>query len=369
MERRVKASERTRGDGTLDGRLVAALTAAAELLTVYVGDRLGLYRLLAERGSLRAAELAEAAGIAEPYAREWLAQQAAVEIVAVEDPEAEADVRRYALSASHATALTNVDDPTYTAPVARLVPAAVRALPALLDAFRRGGGVPYVEYGADAREALADLNRPRFQDLLPNELIGALPDIASRLGSQRPVRIADVGCGAGWSAITFALAYPGVRVEGFDSDEASIDLARANARASGVSERVRFHVRDLAERAVGERYDLVWGLATWDGAADPVGTLGEMRRLAAGGEPGAVVVMSLRSAPDIPAEDSLARLLSAASVLFLLPIVLADRPAGRTATFHRAESLAEYATEAGYARVEALPIEHRLWRFHRLHAQ
>ena len=77
-----------------------------------------------------------------------------------------------------------------------------------------------------------------------------MPDVAARLEAGA-ARVADVGCGCGWSSIAIARAYPGVTVDGFDLDEASIADAQANAEAAGVADRVRFEVRNAADAAAG----------------------------------------------------------------------------------------------------------------------
>ena len=64
-------------------RIFKAAVAAFDLYGIYLGDRLGLYRVLADRGPSTSAELAEAAGINARYAREWLEHQAASGILAV----------------------------------------------------------------------------------------------------------------------------------------------------------------------------------------------------------------------------------------------------------------------------------------------
>ena len=61
----------------LVGKLFAGGIESLDLLSVYLGDKLGLYSALAGRGALTPGELASAAGIHERYAREWLEQQAA----------------------------------------------------------------------------------------------------------------------------------------------------------------------------------------------------------------------------------------------------------------------------------------------------
>src|SRR5439155_9663200 len=50
-------------------RLFMAAIGAFDLLSVYLGDVLGLYRTLADKGPLTSSELAEAAGIHERYSR------------------------------------------------------------------------------------------------------------------------------------------------------------------------------------------------------------------------------------------------------------------------------------------------------------
>ena len=77
--------ERDLSAEALAGRLFEAGVAAFDLLSVVIGDRLGLYASLARDGSATPGELATRAGIAERYAREWLEQQAATGILLVDD--------------------------------------------------------------------------------------------------------------------------------------------------------------------------------------------------------------------------------------------------------------------------------------------
>jgi hypothetical protein len=86
----------------------------------------------------------------------------------------------------------------------------MRVLPALTEAFRTGEGLLYPDYGADAREGQADANRPMFVNLLGSEWLPVVPDVHERLLADPPARVADIGCGAGWSSISIARAYPRV---------------------------------------------------------------------------------------------------------------------------------------------------------------
>src|SRR5262245_10431098 len=196
------------------GRLFGSGIAAADYATIYIGDRLGLYRALADRGALTEDELAAAAGIHRRYAREWLEQQAVTEILEVDDPGAPAEERRYSLPPEYAEVLLDQTSLYHLGPLPRIFSSFGSVLPQLLDAFRTGGGVAYVDYGADMREAQAALNRPQFEQLLGTRWLPSIPDVHERLTSAQPARVADVACGAGWSSVAIARAYPGVHVDG-----------------------------------------------------------------------------------------------------------------------------------------------------------
>ena len=218
----------------LVGRLFEAALGSFDLLGVYLGDRLGLYRALADSGPLTSGGLADAAGIHERYAREWLEQQAATGILDVDDAEADELERRYSLPAGHDEALLDETSLNYIAPFGRFMPAVVRPLDQLLLAFRSGDGVPYEEYGADLYEGQEAFTRPMFTHLLGSEWLPAVVDVHERLCADPPARVADVACGCGWSSIAMARAYPNIHVDGIDLDTASVEKARRNVAGTGV---------------------------------------------------------------------------------------------------------------------------------------
>jgi trans-aconitate methyltransferase len=121
--------------------------------------------------------------------------------------------------------------------------------------------------------------------------LAALPDLHGRLQREPPTRIADMGCADGWFSIALARRYPSVRVDGFDLDEAIIDLAWCNAHNCGLTDRLTFHVRDVSEATLNGRYDLCIAHQSLAGMHNPVGVLATMRRLA--GEKGCVLVTAL----------------------------------------------------------------------------
>jgi SAM-dependent methyltransferase len=349
----------------LVGRLFESVLGTMDLFNIYLGDRLGLYRALADGGPATSDELAARAGIHERYAREWLEQQAVTGLLAVDDVRADAGLRRYALPAGHDEALLDRNSLSYMAYVSRFCASLGSAMPGLLDAFRTGGGVSWADFGADAREAQAAQNRPIFLHLLGKVWLPAIEDVHARLSADVPARVADIACGAGWSGIAIAKAYPNVRVDGFDVDEPSIELARANASEHGVADRVSFHVRDIAQPGLTDRYDLVIGFEMLHDLSQPVEALAAMRGMLAAG--GSAIVVDERVAETFTAPgDELERLFYGFSTLCCLPAGLAETPSAGTGTVMRPATLRRYAQSAGFRDIEILPIEHDLFRLYRL---
>jgi 2-polyprenyl-3-methyl-5-hydroxy-6-metoxy-1,4-benzoquinol methylase len=346
-------------------RLSGATLGALELFSVYLGTELGLYRALAEQGPLTAGGLADRAGIAPRYAREWLEQQAVAGLIAVEDADAPADDRRYALAPDHARVLVDPDDLAHVAPFAHMIVGVGAAMPQVAEAYRRGTGVPYAAYGRAFRHGQGHINRPAFAQELPGAWLAAMPDVVSRLEGARSTRIADVGCGQGFASVGVAQAFLGARVDGFDTDPASIADARAHARDAGVEGRVRFIEADARDVAAHGPYDLVLILESLHDMADPAGALAGAR--AALAPAGAVLVVDERVADAFHAPgDEVERTMYGWSVTHCLPSAMAEAPSAALGTVMRPETLRALAAGAGFRDVEVLPVENDLFRFYRL---
>ena len=250
--------------------------------------------------------------------------------------------------------------------LARLAVGAASPLQALIAAYRTGAGVPYTSYGADARDGIADLNRPMFVNLLGSAWLPAIPEMHQRLqADDPPARVADIGCGTGWSSIAIARAYAKVRVDGFDLDEASIATAKLNAYQAGVADRVRFEVRDASDPQLTGRYDLVTAFETVHDMARPVEALRMMRELLAEG--GSVLIADERVAEAFTAPgDEIDRFNYGWSILHCLPASRTDRASAATGTVMRPETLRQYAAQAGFENMDVLPIQNDFWRFYRL---
>jgi len=348
----------------LVNRLFQATLGTWDILTVYLGDRLGFYRALSN-GALTSAELAAATGTHERYVREWLEQQASSELLEVDDADAEAADRRYGLPPGHGEVLLDESSLNYIAPIGKLVVACTRPIDALLDAFRTGDGIPYADYGVDLHEGQAQFTRPMFESLLGFEWLPAIPDVDARLRSDPPARVADVACGEGYSTIAIARAYPTALVDGLDLDDASIEAARTHLEGSGVEDRVTFHLRDAADPELAGRYDLVYIHEALHDMSYPVEVLRTCRELLA--ESGSVVIADERVAErfTVPGDD-VERFYYGFSILHCLPVGMVGEGAAGTGTVMRADTVRRYAEEAGFRRFEVLPIENDFYRFYRL---
>jgi 2-polyprenyl-3-methyl-5-hydroxy-6-metoxy-1,4-benzoquinol methylase len=344
-------------------RLFAGVLGMIDIQMTYLGDRLGLYRALAN-GDAIAPELARATGCDPRYVREWLEQQAVADVLSVDDPSLPPDKRRYRLPNAYAEPLTDPDSLHYIAPFARMMVGICRRLPDVLQAFRTGEGVPYADYDLDFCEGQADMNRTMFVNLLASEWLPALPDVHARLLNP-PARVADLACGAGHSTLALARAYPGIHVDGIDLDQTSIELAQRRLEESGLADRVSFELRDAAHPRLRGAYDLVTIFEAIHDMPRPVEALRGAREMLTNG--GCALVADERVAERFAAPgDDLERLMYGYSVLHCLPVSRTEQPSAATGTALRPDTLRRLALDAGFREVETLPIENDFWRFYRL---
>jgi SAM-dependent methyltransferase len=349
---------------SLGDRLFEAALGTFDLAALHVGERLGLYAALSE-APMTPPDLADRTGTATRYVREWLEQQAVSGILEVDDVDADADSRRYSIPNEHREVLLHPESLAFMAPIARAMMGITAMTPRLLEVFRSGSGLSWEAYGPDVREAQAAMNRPLFANLLGPEWLAAIPDIDGRLRADPPARVADVAVGGGWSAIALARAYPKIRVDGIDLDASSIELARANLAATEVADRVTFSVGDAADPRFAGRYDLATIFEAVHDFSQPVAVLRAVRGLLA---PGASLLVADERVADrfVAPGDPVERFMYGWSFLLCLPNGMADEPSAATGTVMRPDVLRRYATEAGYSRLEVLPIEADFWRFYRL---
>ena len=214
------------------GDVGAAMGSALVLL----GDKFGLYKMLAAEGPLTAAELASKTGTVERYVREWAAQQAAAGYINYD-----AKSGRFSISPEQALVLADENGPAFFPAMYEIVAATLRDEPKVANAFRNGGGVGWHEHDACLFSGTERFFRPGYAMHLVSEWIPALDGVREKL--ERGARVADVGCGHGASVILMAKAFPKSKFFGFDYHQPSIDRAREIAREAGVADRASLRAR------------------------------------------------------------------------------------------------------------------------------
>lgn len=260
------------------GTMVNELGAAANAALVLLGDKLGLYRAMAENGPLTSADLARHTRTRERYVREWLAAQAASGFIAY-DP----DAQTFSLSPEQAAVLADEDSMVNMTGGFYSIAAVFADAPRLSEAFKSGDGVGWGDHCNCLFCGTERFFRPGYKAHLVGEWLPALDGVVEKLG--KGAKVADVGCGHGASTSIMAEAFPQSQFTGFDFHAPSIDIARE--KTAGASN-LKFEVAKAQDYA-GEAYDLVTIFDALHDMGDPVGAAAHVRSTLA--EDGALMLV------------------------------------------------------------------------------
>src|SRR5579872_1586256 len=228
------------------GQVIGELGATVNAGLIVIGERLGLYKAMADGEPVSSSELAEKTGTAERYIREWLNAQAAGGFVTYD-----AATQRYHLAAEQALALANEDSPAFVCGAFELATATLKAGAEIQSAFKTGRGFGWHEHDPGVATGCERFFRPGYNANLVQSWLPALEGVESKL--RVGAKVADVGCGLGSSTRLMAEAYPRSQFTGFDYDPESIELARG--KTSGLKN-TSFQVAAAAAYP-GAGYDLV----------------------------------------------------------------------------------------------------------------
>ena len=252
------------------------LSASYGAIMVNLGARLGLYEALHGAGPVSSRELAERAGCAERYVREWLNGQVAAGYI-----DYDAQAQTYELSAEHAAVLADRESPALMAPAFDVVASLWSDQEKAIQAFRTGQGVSWGDHDERLYCGVAAFYRNGYRAALVPEWLPALDGVVEKL--ETGALVADVGCGHGISTVQMAEAFPNSRFVGIDSHAGSIAAARENAEEAGVADRIEFEVATAAGYETSG-FDLVCFFDCLHDLGDPVGAAVHARRaLAEGG--------------------------------------------------------------------------------------
>ena len=328
--------------GEFLGRAIGDLGATVSAALVVLGDRLGLYRAMADGVPVTAEDLAERTGTSIAYLRPWLANQAAGGYL-----EFDAATGTWSMTPEQAYALAVEDGTAFFPGSMQLALGVLRDVAAIEDRFRTGAGFGWHEHDADLFEGTERFFRPGYAANLVGSWLPALDGVVAKLAAGG--RVADVGCGHGASTGLMAQAFPAADFLGIDYHEASILVARRRAAEAGLGDRVRFGVADAADLAPGG-YDLITMFDCLHDMGDPGAAARAARRaLAADG-----TLMVVEPMAGDRVEDNLnpiGRVFYGASVLVCTPSSL-DQP-GRQALGPQAgpARLTALLRDAGFGRV------------------
>jgi len=243
-------------------KMVGDMGVAFGAALILVGDRLGLYKALAQNGPATSEELATRTGTFERYVREWLAAQAAAGYVSYD-----AAAKRYFMTDEQAMAFANEESPLFVPGAFEVAASMVRDEPKISEAFRSGSGLGWGEHDACLFRGTERFFRPGYAANLTSSWLPALDGVVAKL--ERGATVADIGCGHGTSTILMAKAYPKSQFVGFDFHQPSIDHARQSARDAGVANRIRFE-KSTAKEFPGT-YDLIACFDCLHDMGDPAG--------------------------------------------------------------------------------------------------
>jgi ubiquinone/menaquinone biosynthesis C-methylase UbiE len=246
---------------------VGDLGASMAAGNVVVGERLGLYRGLAQ-GPAGATELAERTDTDPRYVEEWLRGQAAGGYVTYDSSTA-----TYSLTEEQAFALTDPDGPIFLPGAFELAVGALKAESRVVDAFHTGEGIGWHEHDDLVFSGCERFFKPGYLANLVPQWLPALEGVVAKL--ETGARVADLGCGHGASTLLLAQAYPNSTFLGSDYHQGSIDQARKRAAEAGLTDRVTFDVAS-AQTFEGHGYDLA---ATFDSLHDMGDPLGAARHI------------------------------------------------------------------------------------------
>ena len=253
------------------GKMLGDLGGAFSVPTVRIGFRLGLFDALHSGGAATAAELASRTNLAERYVREWAMAQAASGFVDY-DPA----TTNFSLSPEQAMVFGIKDSPVYLAGAFDLAAAMIEGEAKVEAAFRDGSGVAWGDSAGCLFCSVGAFFRPTYVNSIVQEWIPSLNGVEAKLNAG--AKVADIGCGVGFSTLLMAKAYPNSRFVGYDFHEESVIDARRHAKEHGLSDSVRFEI--AAAKDIDERdFDLITVFDCLHDMGDPRGCASHMRKI------------------------------------------------------------------------------------------
>jgi len=294
---------------------VSDMAASMHSALIIIGDKLGLYRAMADGTPVTAADLARRTGTAERYVREWLNANAAGRYIEY-DPSTDT----YSMTPEQSFALAQDDTAVHLPGFYHMLASCMKDEEKLTEVFRTGKGFGWHEHEKGLFEGCERFFRPSYLANLTTSWIPALEGVDAKL--KTGARVADVGCGHGASTLLMAQTYPNSEFYGFDYHPASIEQAKKKADAAGLGDRVHFEAAP-AKTFPGKGYDFVACFDCLHDMGDPAGAATHVRQTLA--DNGTWMIVEPFAGDSIASNmNPIGRLYYSASTVFCVPASLSQ---------------------------------------------
>lgn len=330
-------------------KLVGELSTMLFGNLVYIGEKLGLFNLLAQSGAVTSEELAEKSSCQPRYLREWLSAMTAAGWI-----EYDAETKRFHLPPEHASFLADANHPMYVGGALEMVGSYGGVIPKIIECFRMGGGVGLEEHHPDLPKIMDRLSAPLYKNFLTKIwLPELLPDVHEKLTAGATV--ADVGCGVGRALTEMARAYPNSRFVGYEPDKTSARQAENLVKEEAVADRVQIFDAPSGEMP-SEKLDFITTFDVIHDLAKPQEVIGDIRRALK--PDGTYLMMEFNCSARLEENiNPIGKLMYSSSTMYCLPFSLSQNGAGIGCAMGQ-ELPQKMCREAGFSRFQKLDFQH-----------
>ncbi|MCI4347197.1 MAG: class I SAM-dependent methyltransferase [Thermoplasmata archaeon] len=321
------------------GKFVGDIGSTAHGATVLLGERLGLYRAMADGKEITAAELARKTSTHERNVLEWLSAQAVSGYVNYNSKNG-----KFYLTPEQSFTLADEKSPAYLPGAFQLLASIYKDEPKIVEAFRSGKGLGWEARHPDLFTGVDKFFRPGYLANLVSSWLPALDGVVAKL--TRGARVADIGCGHGSSTTLMAQAFPKSEFFGFDYHAPSIEAARKAAAAAGLGARLTFEVAS-AQAYPGKEYDLVAFFDCLHDMGDPQAAAAHVRQSLK--DDGTWMIVEPNSGESLAENmNPVSRVFYSASTMICVPASLAQPGALGLGAQTSEARLRELVTAAGF---------------------
>ena len=254
----------------------------------------------------------------------------------------------FSLSPEQAMVFGNEDSPVYLAGAFDLAAAMVEGQDKVEAAFRTGAGVAWGSSAGCLFCAVGAFFRPGYVNAIVQAWLPALDGMVPAL--ERGARVADIGCGVGFSTLLMARAFPNSHFVGYDFHGPSIEQASAHAAAHGMADRVRFETvaaKDIADK----EFDLVTMFDCLHDMGDPRGCAKYVRTLLKPEGRWMLVEPIAADTPNANVGNPVSRLYYNASTMICVPTSLAQQVDEALGAQAGEAKLSAILSDAGFSKV------------------